>query len=158
MLGTGDLEWNSLLQKYPDFYLTIFQLVQQTFTFIILQAFSNFVHFFKFDSNMKECRENQIQEISNLWKKLANIEPVTKMPKGNILNSVDKNFEEKYYGFLVRKTKIPSKSMQRDQISQKLEPANDKNEIWAVSPLEDIEKNLTCEEQIINYKQGEGYI
>ena len=89
---------------------------------------------------MKECREKQIQEISNLWKKLANIEPVTKIPKGNILNSVDKNFEEKYYGFLVRKTKIPPKSMQRDQILQKLEPANDKNKIWAGSPLEDIEK------------------
>ena len=39
-----------------------------------------------------------------------------------------------------------------------LEPTNDKNEIWIASPLEDIPKNLTCEEQIINYEKGEGYI
>ena len=40
------------------------------------------------------------------------------------------NNDEKYYGFVVRKTKIPPKSMQRVQISQMLEPVNDKNEIW----------------------------
>ena len=48
--------------------------------------------------------------------------------------------------------------MQRVQISQMLEPTNDKNEIWIASPLEDIPKNITCEEQIINYEKGEGYI
>ena len=48
------------------------------------------------------------------------------------------------------KTKIPQKSMQRVQISQMLEPTNDKNEIWVASSLEDIPKNLTCEEQVIN--------
>jgi hypothetical protein len=39
-----------------------------------------------------------------------------------------------------------------------IEPINDKNEIWIATPIEDIPKNLTCEEQIINYEKGEGYI
>ena len=58
----------------------------------------------------------------------------------------------------MRKTKIPPKSMQRVQISQMLEPVNDKNEIWVASPSEDLPKYVVCEEQIINYEKGEGYI
>ena len=57
----------------------------------------------------------------------------------------------------MRKTKIPPKSRQRVQISQMLKPTNDKNEVWAESPLEHIPKNLTCEEQMINYEKGEGH-
>ena len=59
-------------------------------------------------SNMKEYRLKQIQEISNLWKKLAS--------RDNRLNLINKNNTEKYYGFLVRKTKIPPKSMQSSNI------------------------------------------
>ena len=71
---------------------------------------------------------------------------------------MEENSNEKYYGFAIRKTKIPPKSMQRVQISQMLEPVNDKNEIWVASPSEDIPKYITGEEQIINYEKGEGYI
>jgi len=39
-----------------------------------------------------------------------------------------------------------------------LEPTNDKNKIWVASPMEDIPKNLTYEEQIINYERAEVYI
>ena len=46
----------------------------------------------------------------------------------------------------------------RVQISQMLEPINDKNKIWVASLSEDIQKYITCEEQIINYEKGEGYI
>ena len=108
--------------------------------------------------NMKEYRNKQIREISYLWKKLENIETPGKKPAESILNSMKENNNEKYYGFAVRKTKIPPKSMQRVQISQMLEPINDKNEIWVASPLEDIPKYITCEEQIINYEKGEDYI
>ena len=48
--------------------------------------------------------------------------------------------------------------MQRKQISQMIEPINDKNEIWVASPLKDVPKYITCEEQIINYEKGKGYI
>ena len=85
--------------------------------------------------NMKEYRKKQIQESSYLWKKLANIETPRKKPADNILNSIEENNNEKHYGFVVRKAKIPSKSMQRVQTSQMLEPINDKNEIWVASPL-----------------------
>ena len=107
---------------------------------------------------MKEYRKKQIQEISYLWKKLTSVEIPRKKPTDNILNLIEENHKEKYYEFLVRKTKIPPESMQKVQISQMLEPTNDKNEIWIASPLEDIPKNITCEEQIINYEKGEGYI
>ena len=90
--------------------------------------------------------------------KLANIEIPRKKTAENILNSIEENNNEKYYGFVVRKTKIPAKSMQRVQISRMLEPINDKNEIWVASPSEDIPKYIICEEQIINYEKGEGYI
>ena len=66
---------------------------------------------------MKESREKQIREISNLRKKLANIEPVMKEPKGNILNLIAEYLNDKYYGFLVRKSKIPPKSMQSSNIA-----------------------------------------
>ena len=59
--------------------------------------------------------------------------------------------------FKYEKLKFPQNQC-RVQISQMLEPTNDKNEIWIASPLEDIPKNITCEEQIINYEKGEGYI
>ena len=75
---------------------------------------------------MKEYRRKQIQEISYLWKKIANIETPRKRPGDNSLNSIKENHNEKYYGFVVRKTTIPPKSMQRVQISQMLEPINDK--------------------------------
>ena len=104
---------------------------------------------------MKENREKQIQDISNLWKKLANMGPARKEPKDNILNLIDENLNEKYFRFLVCKIKIPQKSMQI-QISQMLEQTNDKNEIFVASSLEDIPKNLTCKEQIINYEKVEG--
>ena len=48
--------------------------------------------------------------------------------------------------------------MQKVQISQMLEPTNDKNEIWIASPLEDIPKKYNMREQIINCEKGEGYI
>ena len=44
--------------------------------------------------------------------KLANIETPRKKTD-NILNSIKESHNEKYYGFVVRKTKIPPKSMQR---------------------------------------------
>jgi hypothetical protein len=74
------------------------------------------------------------------------------------LNPVN-NKTEKYYGFSVRKVKIPPKSMQRIQLSQMLEPTNDKDEIWIASPSEENEyKDLACEEQTINYEKGKAYI
>ena len=66
--------------------------------------------------NMKDYRQKQIQEISNLWKKFANIERARKDPMDNILNLIKENLIERYYRFLVHKTKIPPKSMQRIQI------------------------------------------
>ena len=107
--------------------------------------------------NLKDYRKKQIQEISYLWRKLANIEAPRKKPANNILNSIEENNNEKYYGFVVRKTKVPPKSMQRVQISQMLEPVNDKNEILVASSA-DIPKYILREEQIINYEKGEGYI
>ena len=44
--------------------------------------------------NIKDFRQNQIQEISNLWKKFANIEPARKDPMDNILNLMKKNLVE----------------------------------------------------------------
>ena len=108
--------------------------------------------------NMKEYRNKQIQEISYLWKKFEKIETPGKKPAENLLNSIKEENNEKYYGFVVRKIKIPPKSMQRVQITQMLEPVNDKNEIWVASPSEDLPKYVVCEEQIINYEKGEGYI
>ena len=108
--------------------------------------------------NMKEYRKKQIQEISYLWKKPTSVEIPKIKSADNILNLIEEKHDENYYGFVVRKTKIPPKSMQRIQISQMLELINDKNEIWVASPLEDIPKNITCEEQIINYEKSEGYI
>ena len=58
--------------------------------------------------------------------KIVNMGPARKEPKDNILNLIDENLNEKYYRFLVRKTKIAPKSMQI-QITQMLEPTNDKN-------------------------------
>ena len=61
---------------------------------------------------MKEYREKQIQEISYLWKKLASASTSRKVPTNNILNLIEKNNNEKYYGFFVRKIIIPAKLMQ----------------------------------------------
>ena len=44
--------------------------------------------------------------------------------------------------------------MQRVQISQMLEPTNDKNEIWIASPLEDIQKKYNMRRT--NYKLRKG--
>ena len=56
------------------------------------------------------------------------------LSKGNILNLIAENLNDNYYGFLVRKTK----------------------KVWLASLLEDIPKNLTCAERIINNENGEG--
>jgi len=40
-----------------------------------------------------------------------------KEPKGNILNLIAENLNDKCYGFLVRKSKIPPKSMQSSNIA-----------------------------------------
>jgi hypothetical protein len=109
-------------------------------------------------NDMKEYRDKQIQEITKLWKEIVRVDSSNNKPNKIVLNSINTKTSGKYYGFLVRKTKIPPKSMQRVQISQTIEPINGKNEIWIALPIEDIPKNLTCEEQIINYKKGEGYI
>ena len=66
---------------------------------------------------MKEYRNKQIQEISYLLKKLEKIEIPGKKPAENILNSMKENNNEKYYGFAIRKTKIPPKSMQSSNIT-----------------------------------------
>ena len=39
--------------------------------------------------NIKDYRQKQIQEIYNLWKKFANIEPARKDPMDNILNLIN---------------------------------------------------------------------
>jgi len=67
--------------------------------------------------NIKDYRQKQIQEIYNLWKKFANIEPARKDPMDNILNLIKKNNVEKYYRFLVLKTKIPPKSIESSNIA-----------------------------------------
>ena len=41
--------------------------------------------------NIKDYRQKQIQEISNLWKTFANIGPAWKDPMDNILNLIKKN-------------------------------------------------------------------
>ena len=69
--------------------------------------------------NIKDYRQKQIQENSNLRKKFANMD-ARKDPMDNILNLIKKNLVERYYRFLVRKTKIPPKSIERVQISQML--------------------------------------
>jgi hypothetical protein len=74
------------------------------------------------------------------------------------LNLIENKLEEKYYVFSVRKTIIHPNTMRTVQISQTIEPVNDKSKIWFASPLEEITENLLCEEQIISYEKGEGFI
>jgi hypothetical protein len=90
---------------------------------------------------MKEYRDKQIQEITKLWKEIVRLEPSNNKPNKIVLKSINTKTSGKYYGFLVRKSKFPPKSMQRVQISQMIAPINDKKEIWIASPIEDIPKN-----------------
>jgi hypothetical protein len=38
------------------------------------------------------------------------------------------------------------------------EPVNDNSEIWFEDPSDEIPENLLCEEQIVSYEKGEGFI
>ena len=73
------------------------------------------------------------------------------------MNLINNENKEQYYGFAIRKTKVPPKTMQKIQISQMIEPVVSKSEIWFATPSE-IPENLLCEEQIISYDKGEGFI
>jgi hypothetical protein len=56
---------------------------------------------------MKEYRDKQIQEITKLWKEFIRKDPPSNnKPNKIVLNSINTKTTEKYYGFLVRKTKF----------------------------------------------------
>jgi hypothetical protein len=105
---------------------------------------------------MQEYSQTEIKKIADLWNEIINpstvpLQPTPKaedltQPSAN-LNLIENNSEEKYYGFAVRKTKIPPKKMQRVQISQMVTPVNDNSEIWFASPCRGNPENLFCEEQ-----------
>ena len=105
---------------------------------------------------------NEIKKIAELWKNIVkpNVTPqdAAMTQHSASMNLIDNNSEEKYYGLAIRKTKIPPKTMQRIQISQMIEPVDSKSEIWLAIPSNEIPENLLCEEQIISYDKGEGFI
>jgi hypothetical protein len=116
---------------------------------------------------MQEYRQAEIKKIAELWNEVINLNVVPLQPTPLVedltqrnanLNLIENNSEEKYYGFAMRKTKIPPKTMQRVQISQMVIPVNDNSEIWFTSPSEEIPVNLFYGEQIILYEKGEGFI
>jgi hypothetical protein len=75
---------------------------------------------------MQEYRQTEIKKIAELWNEVINLNavplqptPLAKdltQPNAN-LNLIENNSEEKYYGFAVRKTKIPPKTMQSSDLT-----------------------------------------
>jgi hypothetical protein len=130
--------------------------------------------------DMRRYRSNEIKEIVELWKKVGNPNAVQAQPMSladsaslNLIDNENKEKyygfairktkvpnenKEKYYGFAIRKTKVPPKTMQRIQISQMIEPVDSKSEIWLAIPSNEIPEKLSCEEQIISYSKGECFI
>ena len=104
--------------------------------------------------DMRQYRSNEIKKIAELWKNIVkpNVTPqdAAMTQHSASMNLIDNNSEEKLYGFAIRKTKIPPKTMQRIQISQMIEPVYSKSEIWLAIPSNEIPENLLCEEQTIS--------
>jgi predicted transcriptional regulator YdeE len=80
---------------------------------------------------MHEYRQKEMKKIAELWNEIINLNAVPLQPTRQAedlmqpsanLKLIENDSEEKYYGFAVRKTKIPPKTMERVQISQMVTP------------------------------------